>query len=123
MNFFQQLADSALSGEPQVGTEQAVTVHLKLSGHGFGTEEEQYGIYRLSDELATAIDCEAVGELDGDEYGDGECVLFMYGADADALFTAVEPMLRASALAEGAYVIKRYGDVGDPSVREVRIDL
>lgn len=123
MNFFQQLADSAFIGEPQIGVEHAVMVHLRLSGDGFGTADEHYGIYRLSDELAAAIACEGFGEFDGDEYGEGECVLFMYGRDADALFAAVEPLLRASSLTDGAYVIKRYGEVGDPNAREVRIDL
>lgn len=44
----------------------------------------------------------------------------MYGPDADALFAAVEPVLRAAALGPGAYAMKQYGDFG---AREVRVEL
>jgi len=121
MNFFQQLTDSNRDEHQGGASEQAVTVYLQLSDNGFGSEDEQHRIYDLSDQLAAAIDMQDAGEFDGDEFGDGSCTLFMYGPDADALFAAVEPILRASPLAEGAYAVKRYGDVGEVNVREVPV--
>jgi hypothetical protein len=61
--------------------------------------------------------------MDGNEIGEGECTLFMYGPDADRLFAAIERRLRASRMAKGGSVVKRYGDADDPRVREVRIKL
>jgi hypothetical protein len=47
----------------------------------------------------------------------------MYGPDADALFAAVEPILRESPLAVGGHAIKRYGKAVDPDAKNVRIDF
>jgi len=121
MNFFQQLTDSNSDVHQGGAPEHAVTVFLRLSDDGFGSEEEQNRIYDLSDQLEAAIATENAGEFDGDEFGDGSCTLFMYGPDADALLAAVEPILRASPLAEGAYAVKRYGEVGEVNVREVQV--
>ena len=63
------------------------------------------------------------GEFDGDEFGGGECTLYMYGPDADRLFGAVEEELRSSEHAGGGFAVKRYGAAGDPSAREIRVDL
>lgn len=121
MNFFQQLTESNSDVYQGGAPEHAVTVFLRLSDDAFGSEEEQNRIYGLSDQLETAIATENAGEFDGDEFGDGSCTLFMYGPDADALLAAVEPILRASPLAEGAYAVKRYGEVGEVNVREVQV--
>jgi hypothetical protein len=103
--------------------EHAVIVRLKLSDEGFGTSEEVEAIHELSDRLAETIEGNGVGEFDGDEFGGGECVLYMYGPDADALFAAIEPALRASPLARGARVVKRFGEAGDRKAKEVSIML
>jgi hypothetical protein len=64
-----------------------------------------------------------VGEFDGEESGEGRCVLFMYGPDADRLFAVVEPILKAAPLPREGFAIKRYGDVKDHDAVEVRVDL
>jgi hypothetical protein len=101
--------------------EQAVKVHLRLSDDAFGTPEDREAIFALEDQLEAAIEETAAGEFDGDEFGQGECVLFMYGPDADRLFTAILPVLKSSHLAKGGWATKRYGDVSDPDAREVRV--
>lgn len=55
--------------------------------------------------------------------GGGECVLYMYGPDADLLFAAVEPVLKSSALASGGWAVKRYGEASDPGANEVNVRL
>jgi len=42
-----------------------------------------------------------VGEFDGNEFGEGECVWYMYGPDADALYRAVEGIIREAATQAG----------------------
>ena len=103
--------------------QHAVLIHLCLSDSDFGSDDDRAGIGELSDRLEKAIEDAGVGELDGDEFGEGECVLFLYGPDADALFAVVEPLLRASPHARGGFVLKQYGEPGDPDTREVRVEL
>lgn len=101
--------------------EHAVIVYLRLSDDDFGSSEERDNIMDFGEELARAINSAGAGEFDGDEFGQGECTLFMYGPDADRLFAAIEPLLKSSPLASGGYAVKRYGEAGDPNAREVRV--
>ena len=100
--------------------EHAVIVHLKLSDEGFATEKLD-AIGELQREMTQAIENAYVGEFDGNEIGGGECVLYMYGVDADALFAVVKPLLKASPSAKGGFAIKRYGEASDPGAREVEV--
>jgi hypothetical protein len=103
--------------------EHAVIIHLKLDDDGFGSDEKRESINELQDELADAIDEAETGEFDGDEFGEGECVLFMYGPDADVLFDTIKPILKKSSHAKGGFAIKRYGEASDPKAREVKVKL
>ena len=76
-------------------------------------------IFELEDQLISAIEKSAAGEFDGNEVGESETVLYMYGPDADALYAAVSPILRNSPLARGGTIVRRYGPSGDET-REVR---
>jgi hypothetical protein len=107
----------AESGPP----EQAFIVTLKLSDDEFGTEDEGDRIFELSERMIRAIEQARAGEFDGNEFGGGQCTLFMYGPDADALCAAVDPILRESPLAQGAVAVKRYGDAADRNAPETRI--
>src|SRR5437016_4105449 len=101
--------------------QQAVIVHLRLSDDRSGSFEECEALLALQDQIAGAIDNAAAGEFDGDLFGEGECVLYMYGPDADRLFAAIEPLLKFCPLASGGYAIKRYGEAVDSDAREVRV--
>lgn len=71
-----------------------IAVYFKLSNQEHGTSEERDSIHRFTDELAGLIRESGAGVFDGDEFGNGECGLFMYGPNADRLFNAAEPLLR-----------------------------
>jgi hypothetical protein len=103
--------------------EQAVVAHLKLSGAGFGKMDDVKACQELEDQLEQEILRARTGEMDGNEIGGGECTLFMYGPDADKLFRSIERSLRASKMAKGGWVLKRYGDVNAPRAREVKVKL
>lgn len=111
------------SEKPAAGPQNAIIVHLKLAGGKFGTAGEVEDCQELEDQLEKEIARVGVGEMDGNEIGEGECTLFMYGPNADKLFSAIERSLRTSPLAKGAWAMKRYGPAEDPQAREVRIDL
>jgi hypothetical protein len=102
--------------------EHAVFVHLKLSS-ALGTPAEVAAVRELSITLERVLRESASGEYDGDEFGGGECVLYMYGDDADVLFDAIAPTLRASTLGANGWVSKRYGRAKDQTVRTARVDL
>lgn len=103
--------------------EHAVIVRLRLSDDAFGSDEDREAMDRLEEELIVAIEEADAGEFDGMETGQGEYVFFMYGPDADRLFKAVEPALRASPATRGGFAVKRYGEATDPTAKEVRVDL
>jgi hypothetical protein len=101
----------------------AVIVHLMLSDDNFGAEMEREAIFELEDRLADAIEGPGIGEFDGNEFGGGECTLYMYGNDADRMFNAVAPILRSTRFARGGYALKRFGDAADPLAMEVKVPL
>ena len=98
--------------------EHAFIVTLKLSDEEFGTEAERTKIHELTDKIDEAIIEAKVGEFDGDEFGDGKCLLYMYGPDANALYLAVDSVLRESPLSKGAVGVKRFGEPDDENAKE-----
>jgi hypothetical protein len=97
--------------------EHAVIAHLIPGAGG------DWDVFDVEDQLIEAIEKAGVGEFDGNLLGPGEVELYAYGPDADALFEVVEPILRALALEEGSYAVKRYGAPEDPAAREARVEL
>ncbi len=111
---------NASNDESRTG-EHAVIVYLKPAGN----EVDFAGLNELEDQLTAAIDNAEAGEYDGNEIAlDGsEIILYAYGRNADALYSAMEPTLLASNPGPGSYAIKRYGEADDPNAREVRVEL
>lgn len=100
--------------------EQAVLVHLAGQSSRSGTIYDPSVLAPLEDALMAAITKQGVGEFDGNEIGLNEATLFMYGPDADALFSAIESTLRSSDLVRGARVVVRYGGPG-ATERQVKL--
>jgi len=101
---------SQTGGEPQ-----SVIVHIKLSGGEHGSEEERDSVHRMTDRLAEVIAIAKAGEFDGDEFGGGECTLYMYGPDANRIFSLIFPLLKDWEPLKGGYALKRYGPPGSPT--------
>ena len=99
--------------------EQAVLVYLN------GTDlpdqvYDEYDLATLEDKLIEVIEREKLGEYDGNEFGPTETILFMYGPDAERLFSGIESILRAYPLCQQARVEIRPGAPG-AAAREVRL--
>ena len=97
--------------------QQAVLIHLD----GTGLPDEIYSecdVSTLEDRLTRAV--EGIGEYDGNEFRETETVLFVYGADAEAVFAALEPTLREYPLCRNARIEIRKGGPGAPQ-RELRL--
>lgn len=103
--------------QPTKPPEEWIAVYFKLSNDEYGTQEERDSIHQFTDKLAEVIRKSGMGVFDGDEFGNGECGLFMYGLDADQLFNVVEPLLRTWEPIKGGYAIKRYGAPAGQSER------
>lgn len=97
--------------------EPAVLVHLRANDL---PEEvyQKFDVSTLQDQLREAIERGRLGEFDGNEFGPEETVLYMYGPDAERLFSGVEPVLHAYPLCKAARVEIRSGPPGS-GAREV----
>ncbi len=60
--------------------------------------------------------------LDGNEVGSNETILYIYGPDADGLFSGIEPVLLTNPFCQNARIIVRYGGSGDRT-KEERIPI
>jgi hypothetical protein len=100
------------------GEEKAVIVHSALPS--VDNTELFRQLEALEDQLHAAITSAGVGEFDGNEIGQGELTLYMYGPDAEKLFTAVAPVLRRAKLTQAGVASVRLGPPGS-AAREVKL--
>jgi len=108
------LFDKLLGRKQSANSQEAVLIHFDLgfksNGNHFGFDD----MVDLEDNLIAVIERRQVGELDGNEIGATDGTIFTYGPNADLLFTAIEPILRAHPLCRGARVVIRKGGHGSP---------
>jgi hypothetical protein len=95
---------------------QAVLIKLKLAGNGYGTADEQTAVHDEEKKIAAALVAVKGAALDGDEFGDGVCAIYLYGVSADAMFDAIKPVVDDWDALKGGSITKRYGP---PKAREV----
>ncbi|MFK0281991.1 hypothetical protein ACIQVL_16185 [Streptomyces sp. NPDC090499] len=103
--------------EPEA-PEEAVIAHYRLSDNEYGSRAEREAIFDAERAMAAAVEQAGVGEVDGNEFGGGEAVLYAYGKDAESLFKVMEPTLRAVPF-RPAHVVLRQGS----REAESRVDL
>lgn len=89
--------------------EEAVIAHYRLSDDEYGTRAEREAIFSAQRAMAAAVEAAGAGEVDGNEFGGGEAVLYAYGADAVALFKVMEPTLRSLPFRSAHVVLRRVG--------------
>jgi hypothetical protein len=109
-------ASPAHAGSPSPAPEQAVVVHFN-----YGSRDLRR-LFALEEKLEAAITAANAGEYDGNEIATSgkDGILYMYGPDADRLFSVILPVLKSSAFMRGAEVTKRYGPPKS-GVREVHL--
>ncbi|MFG2487107.1 hypothetical protein ACGFSI_30670 [Streptomyces virginiae] len=113
--------DDTLFDLPEAPSEHAVIARFRLGGDDFGESDQWSRVFDAERSLGAAVAAAGVGEVDGNEFGGGEVVIFAYGPDADALYRVMEPGLRALPF-RPAHVVLRYGEPGEGVLRE-RVDL
>lgn len=92
----------------------SLRIVFALQGNGFGTHEEREAIHRLTDRLDTALNTSGSGEFDGDEFGAGECALYIYGDDPEAIYESISATLKMSPSVSAGRVEFRSHSSGTP---------
>lgn len=88
-----------------------------------GTDQQQVTVEHMMDELDAMLyshnpEVPAIGSLEGHEYIDDECRLFLSCPDADALVKHIEPWLSNITWKTGFIALKRYGEYVEEQARE-----
>lgn len=79
-------------------------VAIHLDGVGLADEiYETYDLSTLEDQLIPTLGTK--GELDGHEFRDKECVIYLSGGDGDEIFETIKPVLMKYPLCENARVL------------------
>ena len=91
---------------------QAVLVHIDQIDMDKSTPIEE--------ELIALLEPTNFAYHDGNEIGGGRTTLWMFGTDAEQLFTFVEPTLRRFEFCTSARIVLRFGEPGAPE-REFRL--
>lgn len=93
--------------------DQAIIIHI-------GTKNLPEGIHpdSLEEEITAILSENDLGEFDGVDQGQGEIDMFIYGPDAEKIYSAIETTLNDSPLCVNARIEIRKGPPGSPQ-REV----
>jgi hypothetical protein len=108
--------------EHAVVSEHTVIAQYQLTAGPTGTATDIHSLFTLEERLIEAIGAARAGEFDGNEFGPGEVTLYAYGPDADRLYAAMEPVLRAFP-PRPAHVLLRYGRADDSGAPEAVVQL
>lgn len=118
MSIFRRIS-SIFSKPEQQSVEQAVLIHL--DGVSLSPEiYEKYDLATLEDLLTEALNENNAGEVDGNEIMEGEAIIFIYGPDAEKIYSEIEAILKSYPLCQKSRIIIRFGAPGAPQ-REIRI--
>lgn len=117
------ISRAIVDGHDRCMSDHCVSLYLNLAVTSYDPIGERKKIIEFEDAFKRAIDAAQAGQFAGDDFGHGLCVLHAYGSDADILFAAIQPVLRAyPKLTSGGHVIKRYG-LPVNGIRKARVNL
>ncbi|MEV6867257.1 hypothetical protein AB0M44_40485 [Streptosporangium subroseum] len=87
---------------------------LRILIPGTQPEVDFDSLRAIQNALKKAVTEAGTGEFDGNEIDlqTNEATLFLYGPNADQLFSSVKPVLNSVSLPPGTLVIRRYGGPG-----------
>jgi hypothetical protein len=101
--------------------DQAVLIDIDFKGfEDFGTAEQQAKVRKLEEALKSALP-EKSG-FDGDEFGEGQATVYLYGPSAEKIFKKIEPILKRSDF-EHMDITLQYGRPDDPNTKDKKFTL
>jgi hypothetical protein len=101
---------------------QLVRLHIPLDGKP-ATADPFAKYSQLEEVLDAAAKKAGVGSLDGNEIGEGEYTIWLYGPDATKLAEVVKSALKGKALPKGCKLFLRHGGVNDATAKEETIPV
>lgn len=107
-------APDRLSGE------HCVIVSIPLTER-MGTKGERQWCLALEDRIEEALKISASGFVDGDEWGEFEWKLFVYGRRAAKIWDSIKPVLLKARCPKGSFATRRHGDA--ITAKEVSVPL
>ena len=99
-------------------SDQLVRLHLPFRGM-----EDFDRWAELEERLGDAAERAQTGELDGNEVGEGEYTIWLYGDSAARLAETVRTALVHEQLPPQCYLFVRHGDVSDADAKEETISI
>jgi len=121
MSFFKRLFGGKPEPAPQNPFNQLVRIDIPLAEGAFGLAAERDRWFGLEDDLEEALEGSPLGELDGNEIGEGSYSIYLYAKNAVELADFVRT--RLPAMPPGTTMFLRHGDVEDKNAREETIAL
>ncbi len=91
--------------------EQWLTLTIPLSDDEFGTPEENERWQKLQDQIDEVLEGSAIAEVDGNEIGEGEFMIWMITTDPEKAMELISPVVEAANIPESAVFEVR--DVSD----------
>lgn len=74
---------------------QTVLLKLHLVGGEFGDKEERDEIFEFKEVLDDALGDDETGYVDGWDFGQSSCTIYIYGPDAEAAYATIEPIIKS----------------------------
>ena len=104
-----------------IAYDEAVIIEIDFAGlDQFGTDEQKQAVKSLEEELEGSL--KAPEGLDGDEFGEGQALIYLYGPSADKIFEKVQPVLKRSPFSHITITLQ-YGLPDDPNTKEKTFSL
>lgn len=98
--------------------EEAVIIHLdavSLPDEIY----QQYDLITLEEKIREVLEKQNLGEYDGDESGPGVTKIYLYGPDAEKMFSSLKPVLKNYPLCKNSKVLIRRGGPGATQREEI----
>jgi len=101
--------------------DQALLLTISFNGFDqFGTTADRDGITQLEKQIQEVLP-ENSG-IDGHEFGDNECIIYIYGPSVDAIWNEVQPVLKKSDF-DNIQATLQYGLAEDPKTKEKKFTI
>ncbi len=108
-------------------TSQALIIRFDDYGARFFTDDatDLSPLTNLADQLDGILTADGLGELDGHELADDGSVgtIYLYGADARAMYDAVKDTIEASPVTRGGMAFLYFGNVTDEATKVEEIEI
>jgi hypothetical protein len=96
--------------------DQAVILTIRLeSEQRLGSKEEHRKIEELEHKLERRLP--AKSGIDGHEFGEGDCTIYIYGPSADHIWESIEEVMKREKF-DHIEVTLQYGRPDDPSTKD-----